>query len=302
MPSGYGDPDLLGCLGKLPLSRPKTCTTPAEAGASVLRTAFRLGLAAGLCGLVACGPATLPPGDSIEDANEAQNRAVHRLNVSLDRALVGPTADAYGNAVPEPVRRGVQNFASNLSQPGYVLNNLLQLRIDDAAQNTLRFAINSTVGIGGLFDPASALGLPAEETDFGETMHVFGLGEGDYHVLPVLGPSTTRDSVGRVVDFALNPLRHVADPPEIYYLTGARALAGVGARSRFSGSIDDVLYNSEDSYTALRSLYLQNRRFQLRGDDAELFDPYSDETVAAAPEEDAYYDPYSDPYFDPYGQ
>jgi phospholipid-binding lipoprotein MlaA len=112
-------------------------------------------------------------------------------------------------------------------------------------------------------------------------------------------PSTTRDSVGRVVDFALNPLRHVVDPPEIYYLTGARALAGVGARSRFSGSIDDVLYNSEDSYTALRSLYLQNRRFQLRGEDAELFDPYSDETVAAAPEEDAYFDPYSDPYFDP---
>jgi phospholipid-binding lipoprotein MlaA len=247
--------------------------------------------------LSACGPATLPPGDTIADASEEQNRAVHRLNVSLDRALVGPAANAYGNAIPRPVRQGVSNFASNLNQPGYVLNDLLQLRIDDAARNTLRFAVNSTIGIGGLFDPATAMGLPAEETGFGETMHVYGLGEGDYHVLPVFGPSTTRDSVGLVLDFALNPLRHVVEPPETGYLTGARVLARFGDRHDFGGTIEDVLYNSEDSYVTMRSLYLQSRRFQLGGGAQDTYlDPYSGGEPGAAE------DIYADPYLDPYGQ
>lgn len=266
------------------------------------RAVLRGVLMLGVLGVAACGPATLPPGDTIEDASEFQNRAVHRFNVNLDRALVGPAANAYGSVVPAPVRRGVGNFASNLNQPGYVLNDLLQLRVGDAAQNTLRFAINSTIGIGGLFDPATAIGVPAAETDFGETMHVYGLGEGDYHVLPVFGASTTRDSVGLIVDFALNPLRHVVEPPETGYITGSRVLAQFGTRHDFAGSIEDILYRSEDSYTALRSLYLQNRRFELRGDSGPLFDPYTDETAASDPASDPYFDPYTDPYFDPYSQ
>ncbi|MCU4652491.1 VacJ family lipoprotein [Roseibacterium sp. SDUM158016] len=289
---------------------PRKQTEPRPGAPSLLRRrvpAARGGLAAlfglALAALAACSPAPLPPGDRIADASEDQNRAVHRFNVALDRALVGPAANAYGDVIPRPVRRGVGNFASNLSQPSYVLNNLLQLRIDDAAKNTLRFAINSTVGIGGLFDPATALGLPAEVTDFGETLHIYGVGEGDYHVLPVLGPSTTRDSVGRVVDFAMNPLRHVVDPPQSTYLLGARALGAIGTRSELGGAIDDILYGSEDSYAALRSLYLQNRRFELGGGGA---DPYADPYVAGGetgvPEAgaDPYLDPYADPYFDPY--
>jgi phospholipid-binding lipoprotein MlaA len=256
-----------------------------------------------LLGLVACGPATLPPGDTIADASEAQNRAVHRLNVNLDRALVGPASNAYGNVIPEPVRQGVGNFASNLNQPGYVLNNLLQLRIGEAAQNTLRFAVNTTIGIGGLFDPATALGLPAEPTGFGETLHVYGVGEGDYHVLPVFGPSTTRDSVGLVLDFALNPLRHAVEPSHRTYVTGTRLFARFGDRHDYADTIDDILYRSEDSYTVLRSLYLQNRRFELRGDGAEAyFDPYADGGTVNDPASDPAYDPYSDPYFDPYSQ
>ncbi|WP_084613864.1 MlaA family lipoprotein [Roseicyclus elongatus] len=246
----------------------------------------------------------------IEDAHEAQNRSAHALNLALDRALVGPASDGYGDAIPQPVRRGVSNFASNLSQPGYVLNNLLQLRLDDAARNTLRFAINTTVGIGGLFDPAGEIGLTAEETDFGETMHVYGLPEGDYVVLPVVGPSTTRDTVGMVVDFALNPLRHVVDPPESAYLTLARIGAGVDSRYEFGSTVEDVLYGSQDSYLQMRSLYLQNRRYELRGDDPSAYlDPYLEGDTAQAgpapsadPLADPYYDPYSDPYFDPYAQ
>lgn len=250
--------------------------------------------------LVACGPATLPPGDQIADADEARNRAAHEINVALDRALLDPTAQAYGNTLPEPIRDGVSNFASNLSQPGYVVNNILQLRLGDAAQNTLRFALNSTIGVAGLFDVATAMGVPEESTDFGETLHIYGVGEGDYVVHPVLGPSTTRDTVGMVVDFALNPLRHYVDAPESRYQTAAGIGAGLNARYNFDTTIDSVLYESADSYTQLRSLYLQQRRFELGG--ANPYDNADPAAAAAAVAADPNYDPYSDPYFDPYAQ
>lgn len=253
--------------------------------------------------VTACGPATLPPGDQIADRDEVRNRAAHATNLALDRALLGPSSDAYGSAIPEPVRVGVGNFASNLNQPGYVVNNLLQLRLGDAAQNTLRFALNSTLGVAGLFDVATALGVPEEPTDFGETLHVFGVGEGDYVVHPVLGPSTTRDTVGMVVDFAMNPLRHYIDTPESRYLTLTSVASGLNSRYEYDGTVDSILYESADSYAQLRSLYLQQRRFELGGADALYEDPYANEDPAAAAQAvaaDPYYDPYSDPYFDPY--
>lgn len=278
---------------------PTASSTPLHA----LRSAA---LWAGIAALAACGPAPLPPGDTVADSQEAQNRATHRFNLALDRTLVGPTADAYGDAIPRPVRRGVANFASNLSQPGYVLNNLLQVRIGNAAQNTLRFAINTTLGIGGLFDPATALGVPAEETDFGETMHVYGLGEGDYHVLPVFGPSTTRDSVGMVVDFALNPLRHMAEPPHSTFLSGTRVLSRFGDRHDYAGTIDDILYDSSDSYLQMRSLYLQNRRYELGGGSEVVYAAPGDATGDATGTSEAGADirsaPYADPYLDPYSR
>lgn len=255
--------------------------------------------------VVACGPATLPPGDQIVDADETRNRAAHEFNIALDREILSPVSDAFGNNVPQPVRDGVSNFASNLNQPGYVVNNLLQLRLGDAAQNTLRFALNSTLGIAGLFDVASELGVQEESTDFGETLHIYGVGEGDYVVHPVLGPSTTRDTVGRVVDFALNPIRHVVESPESYYLTGASVASGLDSRYQFDTTIDSILYESADSYTQLRSLYLQQRRFELGGAAAVYEDPYDNADPVAAAEAvaaDPNYDPYSDPYFDPYAQ
>ncbi len=255
--------------------------------------------------VVSCGPATLPPGDQIADDDEARNRAAHEVNLALDRNLLDPVSQAYGNTVPEPLRQGVSNFASNLDQPSYVVNNILQLRIGDAAQNTLRFALNSTLGVAGLFDVATALGVPAQETDFGETLHIFGVGEGDYIVHPVLGPSTTRDTVGSVVDRVLNPLRHLIDAPERHYATGASIASGLNSRYTFDTTIDSVLYESADSYAQLRSLYLQQRRFELGGSDAAYEDPYTNDDPAAAAgavAADPNYDPYSDPYFDPYAQ
>ncbi|MEJ6391064.1 MlaA family lipoprotein [Gymnodinialimonas ulvae] len=300
--------ELAKILGDI-VRRRTTCLSARMAGAIALTLL-----------VTACGPATLPPGDQVEDQYEERNRAAHELNVSLDRAVLGPSSDAYGSAIPEPVRTGVSNFASNLSQPGYVLNNLLQLRIGDAAQNTARFAINTTIGIGGLFDPATAIGLPAETTDFGETLHIYGFGEGDYIVHPVIGPSTTRDTVGMVVDFALNPLRHYVETPESYVLTASSVASGLGSRYQFDGTIDSILYESADSYAQLRSLYLQQRRFELGGSSdvgVGYEDPYAGDDPAAATADgaadsaaaaadaaanDPYYDPYSDPYFDPYAQ
>lgn len=269
------------------------------------RSAFRIGAVALVLMAAACGPAPLPPGDQIADRDEVRNRAAHAINVGLDRAVLDPAAQAYGTVLPEPVRQGVSNVASNLGQPSYVLNNLLQLRLGDAAQNTLRFALNSTIGVAGLFDVATALGVPAEETDFGETLHIYGVGEGDYVVHPVFGPSTTRDTVGMVVDWVLNPVGHFVDPPESYYLTASRAASGLGSRYQFDATVDSILYESADSYAQLRSLYLQQRRFELGGAAAAYEDPYAGADPAAASAAiagDPDYDPYLDPYFDPYAQ
>jgi phospholipid-binding lipoprotein MlaA len=252
---------------------------------SLRRPVAALGLFAAVL-LAACGPATLPQGDLISDPGEAQNRAVHRFNLALDQAVVGPTARGYGSVVPEPLRQGVDNFAANLSQPSYVLNNLLQVRIGQATQNVLRFMINSTIGIGGIFDPATAMGLPAAQTDFGQTLHLWGTPEGNFVMLPGFGPSTSRDTVGLIVDMATNPVRQVVPQADRHYVTGVQILNLLGDRYEVDDVMDGLIYGSADSYAQLRTLYLQRRRFAL-ADGAPALDGAAD---------DIYADPYVDPY------
>lgn len=246
--------------------------------------------------VTACGPATLPPGDRITDADEVRNRAAHDFNVSMDGGL-SRAANVYGTVVPEPVRTGVSNVAANLDQPSYVINNLLQFRIADAAQNTLRFGLNSTIGVAGLFDVASALGVPEAATDFGETLHIYGVGEGDYVVHPFVGPSTTRDTVGSVVDIFLNPLNLIGDTSTSGYFTAAGIGDGLNSRYTFGDTIDSVLHESADSYAQVRSLYLQQRRFELGGSSVDFEDPFADGPLDP---DDPNYDPALDPYFDPF--
>lgn len=239
--------------------------------------------------LGACGPAVLPPANAIDDPSEPANRAMHEFNVAVDRAVLRPVSQGYGAVVPEPVRDGISNASSNLDQPLYVVNNLLQLRLDQALRNSFRFLLNSTIGLGGLLDPASGIGLYADETDFGETLHVWGVSEGGYVVLPVLGPSTSRDTVGLIVDHVMNPTRLAFDRPESDYITGANVADGLNTRYELSDEIDRLYYDSADGYSQARLLYLQTRRYELRGDAAaDYLDPYSD--------------PYIDPYEDPYAQ
>ena len=249
--------------------------------------ASRYSRGSGVFVLIAClllsACARQPAPEGVNDPNEAANRHVHAFNRGVDKALLRPAASAYGTIVPEPVERGVKNFATNLDVPGDVVNDLLQAKAGDALHNTARFVVNSTVGIGGLFDPATPMGLTGAPTDFGETLHVWGSKEGRYIEVPFLGPSTTRDFAGTLVDVGLNPLRLVFETPETYWMTGAKVASTLGDRSRYSETVDSILYDSADSYAQARLLYLQNRRFELgqteggadAGDDVNFEDPYA---------------------------
>jgi phospholipid-binding lipoprotein MlaA len=237
-------------------------------------------LAAGL----AAGCAKAPSPSGINDPYEASNRKVHAFNKGLDRVLVGPASKGVG-AAPGPVKEIVGNLADTLDLPGDIVNNLLQLRLADAGQNTLRLGSNLTLGLGGLFDVSSLFGLEGKPTDFGETLHVWGVGEGKYLELPFVGPSTTRDAVGTVVDIVLDPVRLVLPEDEALAATAVKLLSRLGDRDRFSETVDSILYESADSYAQARLLYLQNRRFELGQDSGE-----------AGGSDDDFIDPYEDPY------
>jgi phospholipid-binding lipoprotein MlaA len=250
--------------------------------------------------------------DAINDPFEPTNRKVHAFNKGVDRALVGPAAKGVG-IVPEPVKRGIGNLADTLALPGDIVNNVLQLRVADAGQNTLRLAANLTFGVAGLFDFSSAIGLDGKPTDFGETLHVWGVGAGPYIELPLAGPSTARDTVGMILDTALDPVSRALPVREANAAAMIRLFSRLGDRDRFSETVDSVLYDSADSYAQARLLYLQNRRFTLaRGktsdaaatSDDGFIDPYAEPTgeagsiapPAEAPSDDGFIDPYEDPY------
>lgn len=242
--------------------------------------------------LSACGPA--PQASGINDPLEPMNRATHGLNKGLDRVILRPGAQAYG-VVPAPVRQGVSNFADTLDLPGDMANHMLQGRLGEATTNFLRFGVNVVFGLGGLLDVASEAGLPRDDTDFGETLHVWGVGEGPYVELPGFGPSTARDAVGTVVDFALNPVSRAAGGDAATVATVAKVLARLNDRKRYSNTVDSILYDSADSYAQARLLYLQNRRFELsRGAAAPGAAPGAGGAEGGADE--GFIDPYEDPY------
>lgn len=218
--------------------------------------------------LSACSPAPVARG--VSDPYELENRARHADNQAIERNLIKPVTGRFGSgdgapARPSGVRRGLINFASNLDMPGAAVNKLLQARPGDALANTARFVVNSTVGVAGFFDPATSFGLPARDTDFGETLYTWGAGEGDYLELPVLGPSTERDAFGRVVDLAINPVGYLFQSPESTYISGL-GLAGTLARpSEYPGLADGAVGGDAlDSYTRTRNEYLTRRRQQLQ--------------------------------------
>lgn len=248
-----------------------------------------------LCAALILSACAVPEGyvarDGINDPFEQQNRNVHEFNKAIDRAVLRPLSRGYTQTVPAEMQVMVNNFAGNLSTPRLVVNNLLQGDVKGALSNTYRFAINSTIGFAGLVDVGEITGVSEVDTDFGETLHVWGFGEGAYVETPFRGPSTQRDAVGRIVDLFLNPLPEALSDTQNDIRIGAQVVDVIGDRGRFGESVDSVLYDSADSYAQSRLIYLQSRRFALGGSgDADYEDPYATGSG----------DPYDDPYEDPY--
>jgi phospholipid-binding lipoprotein MlaA len=231
--------------------------------------------------LPAC--ASLPPGErDPRDRFERANRAIYRFNDALDRHVARPLATGYVKAVPRPVRTGVSNFFQNLGYPTVIVNDLLQAKLKSFASDTTRLVVNTTIGIGGLFDPASQMGLPTGDEDFGQTLGRWGMPSGPYMVLPILGPSTVRDTTGLVADQFTDPKNYLSN----FYLS--LSLTGLELLDRRAELLatDDVLARAYDPYVFMRNAYLQRREYQVKdgspsADDVEI--PIEDETAAPAP-------------------
>tara|TARA_B100000161_G_scaffold99884_1_gene70500 strand:- start:667 stop:1446 length:780 start_codon:yes stop_codon:yes gene_type:complete len=203
-----------------------------------------------------------------KDCFEKLNRGVFQLNMVLDKALFRPIASGY-SYLPSPIQKGVRNVTSNISHTVTIPNNLLQGNIQGALNETGRFAINTTFGIFGIFDPASKLGLKKNDPeDYGQTLGAFGVGPGCYVMLPIFGPSTIRDTFGVVGNTLLDPfyLSTVGDRNMLldnnlgdrtYYIE--EGFEKVDFRARNLKTFDDLEKNSIDLYSTVRSLYLQRR-------------------------------------------
>ncbi len=232
----------------------------------------------GIAGILAACAGNAPAQEGqINDPFEATNRHIHEFNKVVDEALLGPISDIYGAVIPEELRFMLDNAVDNLGQPNAFVNHVLQGDGDAAGSTLLRFVMNTTIGLAGLFDPAAEVGVFDEPTNFGETLAVWGLPEGAYVELPLLGPSTVRDVVGMLVDFGIDPVNYHLSEEQAYYLFAARALNLLGTRHEYDDLIQALLYESADSYAAQRLSYLQNKRHALAGETSidDLEDPYA---------------------------
>ena len=213
-------------------------------------------------GLLLAGCATDPTGAN--DPYQDTNRAVFNFNNKVDEYVLAPTARAYVAVVPDPARQGVHNFLLNLDLPVTFANDLLQGEMDRAGDTLGRFTINSTLGIGGLLDPASDFGIPYHKEDFGQTLGTWGVGEGPYIVLPLLGPDPPRDAAGQVVDIFLDPSTYIPIREHIWWSLGRRTLAIIDVRSRNLDTVENIERGSVDYYASVRSLYRQLRNNEIR--------------------------------------
>ena len=226
------------------------------------RSFLRHGLALLAAALLA-GCAIAPP--RTDDPLQKVNRKVYAFNDTLDKAVLRPAAVGYRKVTNPPVRRAVNNFFTNIELPVTIANDLLQARPSRALGNTGRFLINLTVGVGGIFDPAAKLGLPQHSTDFGITLARWGVPEGDFLMLPLLGPSTVRDVWRYPVDgYFFDPLSLIAKNQSFnygqYYLP--QVLYVVSMRSQLIDA-ESFLQSAYDPYAFLRDAYRQRRLYML---------------------------------------
>jgi phospholipid-binding lipoprotein MlaA len=251
---------------------------------------YRAALAALLLlnlGLSGC--AALPTGKpDPRDRFERFNRSIYKFNTALDHAVLRPVAKAYVKVLPQPVRNSIGNFTTNLAYPSTVANDFFQGKVADGVSDAARIVVNSTIGIGGLFDPASHMGLERHTQDFGLTLGRWGVPSGPYLMLPLLGPSTVRDTVGLVPDYVL--IYEIVSTHLItnnYAIWGLYGLAQIDRRARLL-DLDKIVDSAYDPYAFTRSAYLQQRDYLIRGEEnpEEMFpdaDTDSSDDKSAAP-------------------
>lgn len=195
------------------------------------------------------------------DLSEAWNRKVNSFNIKVDQILFRPVSKVYGTIVPLPLRLVIKNTLRHLEIPGDLINYSLQRNGHGVSQTLKRLVINSTLGVGGAFDVAGGLDIPYNPTDFGLTLANWGVSEGKYLVAPVLGPSTTRDGFGSLVDIAFRPQSYLSVITDFNYGgLVSRGVEAVDKRHRNGDLLDNVIFASPDPYVTLRSTYLQRRR------------------------------------------
>jgi phospholipid-binding lipoprotein MlaA len=228
----------------------------------------RLSSAALVVALLLGGCASSSRSDAVNDPLEPMNRKVFAFNRSLDHRAALPAATYYKSAVPEDAREGLHNFFSNLTLPVTFANDVLQGETTQAGKTVCRFAVNTTVGVLGVMDPASAMGYPEHDEDFGRTLAVYGVPGGPYLVLPLLGPTVPRDLAGRLlVDHYFNPLGYISYDGKFYVTLTENLLKLVDQRSRRVDALRDVERTSVDYYASMRSIYLQRRDNNVRNRD-----------------------------------
>jgi phospholipid-binding lipoprotein MlaA len=223
--------------------------------------------AAAVWSLVSC--AAKPPASDVEatqeyeqnnDPYEPANRIGFAINDGLDTYFLAPVARAYRFAVPGVVRTPIHNVLQNLSTPVIFINDVIQTKPRRAGDTFMRFVINTTAGVGGLFDVAADAGYPYHDADFGMTMALWGVPEGPFLFLPVLGPTNPRDATGYGVDIAFDPLTYVPSGHGLRTAADVRiGVSAVDARERALDEIDSIKKTALDPYATFRSLYRQNR-------------------------------------------
>ena len=206
------------------------------------------------------------------DPLEDRNRSIYAFNENLDEAIIEPAADGYAYIIPNFLQKGLNNFFDNINYPITIINQVLQGNIEKSLQDTLRFSVNTSIGIFGFFDPASSMGLPEHDEDFGQTLDVWGVPHGPYLMLPVLGPSSLRDTVAMIPDAFLSPSILIDHEPTVYSL---KFLDLIDTRARYLG-LESIVIG--DEYLFLKDAYYQNREYESSDgeveDDFDSFDDY----------------------------
>jgi len=217
-------------------------------------------LAVSTAGCATGDPAALAQNDPYEP----MNRSVFKVNTGIDNAVAKPVAKFYNHAVPGFARDGVHNFLTNLAKPVTFANDVLQGDGGRAWQTLERFSVNSTLGIGGLLDVATRIGIPDHSEDFGQTLGTWGVAEGPYLVIPLMGPDPPRDLSGDVVDIFLDPLTYIRYHGSDTWSVARAGVSVLDLRARNVDTVDQIERTSIDFYATTRSLYRQYRNSEIR--------------------------------------